>query len=392
MVWRVQKDKHPPRAGVGWLPLAKKRIFLLVVLLCALIQIGRAQTENILYSFTGGTDGGYPYAGVVRDAKGNLYGTTAYGGVANCGTVFEVTPAGQEQVLHSFSGADGAYPWAGLLMDAKGNLYGTTTFGGALNYGAVFELTSTREYKLLHSFSAKDGASPYGALIRDAEGNLYGTTAFGGSLHHGTVFRITPNRKLNVLYNFAGGTDGASPYAGLVRDAAGDLFGTTAFGGASGNGTVFRVDSSGKETVLHAFGEGLDGATPYAGLVQDRRGTLYGTTFVGGSYGLGTVFRVSAGGVEKVLLSFDDGNGQNPYGGLVLDSSNNLYGTTLFGGQYLGTVFQLSSSGIISMIYYFGDLSYQPYSGVVRDGNGNLYGTTLSYQGGGAGTVFELTP
>jgi uncharacterized repeat protein (TIGR03803 family) len=384
------------------------RLTVLVVLLCA-ARLGRAQTETILYSFAGGTDGSYPYAGLVQDSGGNFYGTTTHGGASDCGIIFQVTASGQETILYSFSGPDGAYPWAGLLLDAEGNLYGTTTVGGAYGYGTVFELTPGGTYRLLHSFDAKDGASPHGGVIQDAKGNLYGTTAFGGSSRYGTVFKLKPSGGLKVLYSFTGGKDGGSPYAGVVRDAEGHLYGTTTFDGAFGNGTVFRVSASGKEKVLHSFKGQPDGATPYAGLLQDAKGNLYGTTYYGGSggdagVGGGTVFRVTPSGKEKVLYSFCSilycPDGVYPYGGVVADASGNVYGTTITGGNSqfgasAGTVFEVTPAGTETLLYSFSvegaDGNY-PYGALVQDANGNLFGTTLRGGAYGVGTVFEVTP
>ena len=360
--------------------------------------------ETVLYSFTGGVDGGYPYAGLVRDARGNLYGTTAYGGWARCGVVFKVSSSGQETVLHSFRGPDGAHPWAGLILDGEGNLFGTTPFGGSFGYGTVFEITSAGKYKLLHSFHAKDGASPYGGLAQDAKGNFYGTTAYGGKFRYGTVFTLTRNGKHKVLYNFPGGRDGASPYAGPVLDAAGDVYGTTTFGGASSNGTVFRVSADGKEKVLHSFNGPPDGANPYASLLRDIDGNLYGTTAgggidVNGVYG-GTAFEITAAGKEKVLYHFCATiycpDGAYPYSGLIQDSSGNLYGTTESGGNSApGVAFELTLSGTETVLYDFqreGTDGYYPYAGLVEDSDGNLYGTTLSGGTAGVGTVFEVSP
>jgi uncharacterized repeat protein (TIGR03803 family) len=375
-------------------------LFLTLVFGCPYLW----SSETVLYSFTGGSDGGYPYAGLLRDAGGNLYGTTAYGGSVGCGVVFKVSSSGQETVLHSFSGPDGAYPWAGLILDRQGNLFGTTPFGGRFGYGTVFEITSAGKYKLLYTFHATDGASPYGSLVQDAKGIFYGTTAYGGKFRYGTVFKLTRNGKHKVLYSFPGGRDGASPYAGLVLDTKGSLYGTTTFGGASGNGTVFRVSAYGKEEVLHSFKGSPDGSNPYAGVLRDVSGNLYGTTALGGVYDYGvyggTVFEITAAGGEKVLYSFCATtfcpDGAYPYSGLMQDSSGNLYGTTKSGGNSApGVVFELTLSGTETVLYNFqreGADGYYPYAGLVGDSDGNLYGTTLSGGTAGVGTVFEVSP
>jgi uncharacterized repeat protein (TIGR03803 family) len=265
-------------------------------------KLSPPESETVLYSFTGAADGRNPYAGLIRDAAGNLYGTTFYGGTENsacrngCGVVFKVSPSESETVLHSFTGGtDGTNPQAGLTRDAAGNLYGTTVGGGAFGAGVVFELIrcdsapTGYDFKVLYSFTGgADGGNPYAGLIRDAAGNLYGTTA-GGGVGSGTVFKLIPcdsGYELKVLHSFTG-ADGATPVAGLIRDAAGNLYGTTLHGGTEdsaceyGCGVVFKLSPAGTETVLHSFTL-ADGANPYAGLIQDAAGNLYGTAAYGG--------------------------------------------------------------------------------------------------------------
>jgi len=263
----------------------------------------------VLYTFTGGADGGTPYAGLVQDAKEDLYGTTSSGGsFSNSGVVFKVSSKGKEAVLYTFTGgADGGNPYAGLVQGANGILYGTTLTGGDISCnhpygcGTVFKVTKTGKETVLYTFTGgADGGYPYAGLVRDAEGNLYGTTIEGGDLscNHpygcGTVFKVTKTGKETVLYTFTGGADGGYPYAGLVRDAKGNLYGTTSTGGALKAGVVFRVSSKGKETVLYTFTGGVDGASPLVlgRLVQDAKGRLYGTTELGGASKFGTVFKL----------------------------------------------------------------------------------------------------
>jgi len=266
-------------------------------------ELTKRGAEAVLYNFTGGADGGQPIAGLVRDAQGNLYGTTNVGGVLGsycCGTVFEVTPAGTETVLHAFTGgADGENPVAALVRDAKGNLYGTTGQGGGSCCGTVFELTPSDTENILFSFNYTDGSGPGpNRLVRDAKGNFYGTTSGGGAYGNGTVFELTRKGTQTVLYNFAGAADGFAPYGGVIRDAKGNLFGTT-FQGAgqgcntTGCGTVYELTPAGKFTVLHTFTGGDDGGNPAAGLVMDKQGNLYGTTYGYGTYGWGTVFKLT---------------------------------------------------------------------------------------------------
>jgi len=333
--------------------------------------------EIVLYSFPGGADGSGP-SPLLRDRAGNLYGTTGpcygYGG-CSYGTVFKVNPAGQMTVLYSFTlGLDGGYPEAGLVQDAEGNLYGTTMGGGNPNdcnswfarsqsahppmewptngCGTVFELSLSGEESVLYSFTGNsDGAFPVARLVRDSAGNFYGTTTGGGDCC-GTVFKLSPSGQETVLHRFTGGKDGASPGSALVRTALGDLIGTTGYGGAYNAGMVFKVSPAGKESVLHNFTGGADGGFPYAALIEDSKGNLYGTTSAGGAYGgfgFGTVFKLTTAGKETVLYSFTGGaDGSQPYGALVREGNGDTYGTARLGGDLncsapygCGTVFKL---------------------------------------------------
>jgi uncharacterized repeat protein (TIGR03803 family) len=301
--------------------------------------------ETVLHSFTGKPDGSQPTAAFIRDGSGNLYGTVQNGGNAGFGIVFKLSSAGRETVLHSFSSVDdGAIPAAGLVRDAAGNLYGTTCCGGSSTDGIVFKVTSARNWTILHNFAGSDGRYPFAGLIRDTAGNLYGTTSTGGASGFGTVFKLDTTGKETLLYSFTGGSDGAHPRAGVVRDSAGNLYGTTVDGGASGNGLVFKVTPAGMETVLVSFTGGADGGLPYADLIRDSAGNLYGTTSAGGAFGWGAVFKVDKTAKETVLYSFTGGtDGSCPMAGLIRDSAGNLYGTTEFGGNAgVGVVFKLT--------------------------------------------------
>lgn len=377
----------------------------------SLAGFASAQSKfKVLYSFTGGADGGGSVAGLVRDGAGNLYGTTEFGGnpscpPGTCGVVFKLVPNGDgtwaESVLYAFTGSpDGYLPHAGLILDQAGNLYGTTAFGGEFSCGGgegcgtVFKIDQTGLLTVLHTFNGgADGASPYAGLIRDAAGNLYGTTYLGGPRNGGTVFKLDVNGNETVLHSFGigGGVGGGYyPQAGLIRDAAGNLYGTTNIGGPAFWGTVFKVDKAGKFSLLYSFTGGADGGAPYDGLIPDTAGNLYGTT------SFGTVFKLDRVGNQTVLYSFAGGaDGQSPYAGLVRDSAGNLYGTTMYGGTFnRGTVFKLDVNGNETVLhsFNFGVDGGNPAAGLIRDSAGNLYGTTTY---GGAfdnGTVFKLTP
>jgi len=320
-------------------------------------------TETVLYSFKNdGNDGNTPMAGLVFDKTGNLYGTTSGGGSDASGTVFQLSPNGNgtwtEQILHSFDGTDGMLPYTGaLIFDKQGNSYGTTPYGGDYNTGIAFQLTKngngTWSANVMHSFgSGLDGKTPIATLMVDRMGSLYGTTLFGGAhgsgTSGGTVFQLTANGSgwdESVLHSFrTNGVDGRVPYAGLIFDKGGNLYGTASEGGAYNDGTVFKLTPDGKggwtERVLHAFA-GTDGQVPYASLIFDTAGNLYGTTYQGGEYGYGVVFKLAPDGkggwAETVLHSFHDRPGANPWANLIFDSAGNLFGTTAgLGGRTAG--------------------------------------------------------
>lgn len=307
-----------------------------------------------------------------------------------------------QSVLYNFTNTpDGGYPQSNLVLDAAGNMYGTTLFGGVHGRGSVFKVTPTGTETVLYSFTGgADGNVPVAGLVLDKRtGNLYGTTLYGGASANGTVFQVTPSGTETVLYSFKGGIDGFNPYSALVRVGT-TIYGTTNSGGLYGYGTVFKLTAAGKETVLHSFNSAaptLDGAYPYAGLVL-KNGKLYGTTRYGGAFNLGTVFSITPTGVETVLYSFKGGatDGAYTYAGVLFDTSGNLYGTNYSGGtDNAGTVFKLTPGGVESVLHSFvrnGLDGINPYASLIPY-KGNFYGTTL--QGGGTaniGTVFKITP
>ena len=379
---------------------------LAILAVSLLLGIARAQTETVLHSFTGNSDGLFPLGGVVFDAQGNLYGTTYEGGdyysacnPGRCGTVFKVTPSGTETVLYGFAGGgDGAFPSGGLVLDKSGNLYGTTWEGGAYNVGTVFRVTPSGTETVLYSFTGEpDAPLPSAGLVLDKKGNLYGTTTKGGAYNGGTVFRVTLSGEESVLHSFGAGTDGAFPSGGLVRDKTDNLYGATGRGGANDLGIVFKVVPSGEETVLYSFAGQPDGAHPDAGLVFDKKGNLYGTTIEGGTYKGGAVFKVTPWGKERVLYSFGAAvsDGTHPQAGLVFDTKGNLYGTTVNGGtSNLGTAFKVSPSGAERVLHSFGAYpdGVFPEAELVFDAKGTLYGTSEQGGANGGGTVFKLVP
>jgi uncharacterized repeat protein (TIGR03803 family) len=307
---------------------------------------------TVLYSFTGGGgDGAVPMARPILDQQGNLYGTTSFGGALNglgYGTVYELAPPAQpggawtETVLHAFTGvgSDGYDPIVGLVQDSQGNLYGSTVHGGANDYGTVFMLTPAGQEAWVYGFAGgSDGSDPSGLTTPDSQGNLYGTTQQGGEYGCGTVFQVNSTGQESVFYNFAGPPDdGCYPQAGLVRDSKGNLYGTA-------GSTVFMLTAAGQETILYNF-TGQEDGSPNARLVRDSQDNLYGTTLYGGAYGAGTVFKVAPNGQETTLYTFTGRagvDGAYPDGGLLPDSQGNLYGTTSGGGvNGNGMVFKLA--------------------------------------------------
>jgi uncharacterized repeat protein (TIGR03803 family) len=413
---------------------------LLFGLISALAPIASAQSkESVLHAFTYHADGGFPFAGLTFDTKGNLYGVSDYGGDLNlgicCGVVFQLTPVDSGgwtfKVIYTFTGpiTGGEAPTGSVVVDASGNLYGTTQIGGFC--GTAYELSSTEagEWKqtTLHYFNdvergeTEDGCLPSSSMIFDRAGNLYGTTQQTGATDCmtnagcGTVFELSPQAdgkwKEVVLHHFpAFSGDGISPYGALVMDSTGNLWGTTQFGGSAGEGTIFELTpgtgGAWNEKLAFSF-SGANGDLPYAGLILDAAGNFYGTTYSGGRNGTGTVYRMTphADGQlnEKVIHNFALCNqnqcpdGFAPFGGLVFDAQGNLYGTTTLGGGAstvcdqgstikvgCGVVFKLTpgteDTWTYSIVYRFpGDANggYPTDDHLAVDLTGNIYGTTL---------------
>lgn len=386
-------------------------------------QIAQAQTFTVLHTFTGGTDGKAPEAGLTLDAAGNLYGTASAGG-SGSGTVYRLTHKGSGWTfspLYNFAGGDdGATPIARVIIGPNGTLYGTTEYGGncVSNCGTVFNLAppvsvckAVKCYwdeKVLYRFLGgdKDGYQPgYGDLVFDRAGNLYGTTIFGSANSSGIVFELTPSSGSwteNILYAMTSDS-GVYPYSGVIFDHAGNLYGTALESGPETiYGTVYELTPSGSgwaETTLHNFQEATDGSSPWGGVIFDSSGNLYGTTSNRGPSGGGTVFKLTPSNgtwTLTVLHSFAGSGG--PQGGLTMDAAGNLYGTTYGDGTHdYGNVFELSPSDggwTYTDLYDFtgGDDGGNPLGSVAMDANGNLYGTTSSYGTHGYGVIWEITP
>ena len=315
-------------------------------------------------------------------------------------------PAQTLTTLHSFEGnpSDGLNPEAGLVQATDGSFYGTTRAGGDCDgypgCGTVFKITPTGTLTILYSFCSQsncaDGAAPYGGLVQATDGDFYGTTDLGGAYNYGTVFKITPGGALTTLHSFDN-VHGGNPQAGLVQATDGNFYGTTNAGGLYDSGTIFKITPGGVLTTLHTFqGYPSDGANPVAGLVQGTDGNFYGTTVSGGAYNYyGTVFKITPSGTLTMLYSFEGSDGANPVAGLVQGTDGNFYGTTAQGGGFLsyGTVFKITPGGVLTTLHTF-DITdgASPGAGLVQATDRNFYGTTESGGDANAGTIFKITP
>lgn len=363
-----------------------------------------------LYSFRLGGDGNVPQAGLVLGSDGNFYGTTQYGGAANFGTVYRMTPDGTETVITSFAAApDGGQPYSALVQGSDGDFYGTTSQGGAFGGGTVFKLTPSGVKTILWSFgSGVDGSGPRPGLIQGNDGNLYGTTTYGGANDGGTVFRITPSGSETVLWGFGAGTDGRYPYAALVQGTDGNLYGTTVAGGSTGVGTVFRLTLAGVETVLLSLDAATTGSQPEAPLIQATDGNFYGTASFGGVNGGGTLFKISSSGAATVVYSFRGGtDAALPTTGVIQGSDGDFYGTTAVGGTLAGcgdsgtqtgvcgTMFKVTPGGVETVLWDFGPEGNGWYPlpvGLVQGRDGYLYGVNSGAGENNQGAVYRLVP
>lgn len=376
---------------------AAAAITFTVSLAIGMTSAAEAAKEKTLYNFTGDNgDGDTPAGDLISDSKGNVYGVTSNGGDTQQGIVFKIDRHGAETIIHSFGSGEGLFPRGGLLMDQKGDLYGTTSAGGAFGYGVVFKLSASNKYSVLYSFAGgADGQTPVGSLVMDSSGMLYGVTQTGGAqCNCGTVFQVSPHGKKRTLYSFTGGADGNGPFAGLFLGTDSSLYGTTLRGGDPNCncGTVFKLAAGGAKTILHNFVGEADGSLPSGQLIPDAEGNLIGVTEGGGggACNCGTVYKLQTSGNEEVIHSFSEGeDGAVPYGRLLLDSAGDLYGTTWAGGPYdAGTVYEIDAGGKENVLYSFTgfDDGNEPMAGVADMGPA-VEGTTTS-GGNGPGNVF----
>ena len=388
---------HRHCRGKAWLLSA-----LLACLCLPLLAMADSISESVLHAFSG-SDGSGVNSTLVQAADGDFYGTTPTGGGSGAGTVFKLTAQGGLSLLHSFNGqSDGNMPQGGLIIGSDGNLYGTTLSGGAIGFGSVFRISTAGSFKTLASFTLSLGNYPYAGLVQGSDGNFYGTTYEGGTHNLGTVFRVTPGGVITTLHSFSGVPDGANPVAALVFGADGMLYGSALNQGANSQafGTIFRISTGGAFSVLHAFVEdpqtGNDGGAPRASLLPGTNGNFYGTTSaLGGVDYAGTVFSLTSAGVLTTLHDFDGHvEGGVPYGGLIQEKDGSLLGTTSSGGgapDGYGTVFRLTAQGTLYTLHIFEGApdGVMPAANLLRGSDGALYGTT-TLGGTGKGTVFRI--
>ena len=377
-------------------PPAARAVLPLAALLCGFVASAAVLPDDAspfrrLHVFA--RDGALPSGPLLEGADGFLYGTTALDGTrAGGGTLYRLAADGSATILHTFRGGadDGATPQGALVQAADGSLVGTTLSGGAHELGTVWRCRLDGACAVLHAFSGTDGdgANPMAGLVRARDGNLYGTTAAGGA-GHGTVFRVTPEGRTTIVHAFlADAADaGNIPQAELVQGRDGALYGTTAVDGRGGGGVAFRLTLAGEYAVLHDFANDAQGRGPSA-LVQASDGNFYGTTHGGGAHAWGTVFRMTPEGVVTTLHDFDlDGaGGVDPRAPLVDGGDGYLYGTTARGGRAVracggagcGTVYRMTLAGALGVVHSFDDSrpGNTPTAGLVRTRGGHLAGTT----------------
>jgi uncharacterized repeat protein (TIGR03803 family) len=356
-------------------------------------------------SNAGIVDGANPYSPLMQAPDGNFYGTTYLGGAmagGGAGSVFKMDNTGKITILHSFvtvAIGDGANPYGGLTLAKDGNFYGTTysalgVTGSGQNGGVVFRISPAGAYTKLFTFTGVEGGHPKAGLIQAKDGYLYGTTIKGGYLA-GAVYKMATNGTPALLHAFKGTTDGVQPTCNLLHATDGNLYGTTYAGGGSGVGTVFKLTTAGGFAVIHTFkgSAALDGSNPVSGLIQTTDGSIYGTTAAGGQSNAGTIFKIDPSGAYSVVYSFKGLEGARPWGDLLQANDGNLYGTTHEGGRGYGTVFKITLTGTFTLLHTFGEVSGDggaAAAGLIQGTDGKLYGTTNIGGKQNKGVVFRL--
>ena len=358
-------------------------------------KISTAGAFTLLYSLTSGTDGSEPNGGVIKSTDGNFYGLTSYGGSNFGGTAFKITATGAFTLLTSFNGAAlGNTPYESLLRGSDSAFYGTTSNAGPNQYyGTIFKICAGNT-TLLHAFNNSQGSYPKGSLVEATNGVLYGTTENGGSNNAGTIFKITRSGTYTVLRNLLSSTDGAEPNGSLIQATDGNLYGMNNTAGTNSGGTIFKMTLAGNYTVLRNLNT-ADGYYPFGDLVQGTDGNFYGTTSTGGSTGAGTIFKITPTGTYTVLHNLSTtADGANPKGSLVQHSNGNFYGMTTQGGTYGGgTIFKITSTGTYSVLKHLNPTTdgKAPQGKLLIGSDGNFYGMTNTGGTNNAGTIFKIT-
>ena len=384
--------------------MTRRSLLLKSALICALAVPGAAHagTFGLLHVFLDTPDGATPWSNLLFKG-GKFYGTTLEGGTSNNGVVFQMDAKGHTIILYSFQGgSDGRRPLSNVISDKAGNLYGVTEEGGTYDAGTVYRLAPDGTETLLHDFTGgSDGANSDAGLVMDKSGNLFGTTPVGGPQQAGVAFEISANGTFSVLHNFTNGSDGGFPEDSLLLDKRGNLFGTAVTGGTHGFGVVYRIDAHGNFKELYSFAGGSDGLYPQARVIEDKAGNLYGTTDFGGgtgcsgSDGCGTIFKLAPDGTETVLYAFTGGNdGAAAYTGVVADKQGNLYAATKAGGNSngYGALDELSPDGTLTVLHVFQGASDGEYPdrGLINPRTGNYIGETYTGGPDGWGTAYEV--
>ena len=338
--------------------------------------------------------GSAPNGNLLKDSDGNFYGMTSKGGTYNAGSVFKMSPDGKVTVLKEFNlNVDGGYPDGELIKGADGNFYGMTL--ASSGYGTIFKISSAGIYTIIKDLSFADGANPHGHLTLAKDGNFYGITHGGGANGNGTIFKLTPSGVYSVIHNMNKATEGGDSYASLTEGKDGNLYGVTYDGGTFGYGTIFKVTTTGTLTVLKHLSQAIDGGYPQCDLIQATDGNFYGTCYNGGSIGYGTIFKITTAGAYTVIknLSYST-DGASPYGGLMQNTDGNFYGITLAGGSKGGgTIYKLTATGIYSVIHVFDPVTEgnSSLSVLINGFDNNLY--ALCSSGGlyNLGTAFKVS-
>jgi uncharacterized repeat protein (TIGR03803 family) len=373
------------------------------LLFCGTAIASHAQSFTVLVEFGGG-NGEEPYGPLMQATDGNLYGTTTQGGTYGYGTAFRLSTAGEFTSLHSFDKEDGSDPSAPLVQGGNGNLYGADPYFGGQGSGDVFEMTLDGLFRPIYGFCPPaDCMGPQVALTAGADGNFYGVTPQSGAERLGTVFSVTPSGEVMTLYTFCSVTGcpgGFIPYTPLVLGTNGNLYGTTSSGGANNAGAFYEITPAGQLTTLYSFcslPNCADGTSYFGALVLATDGNFYDTTADGGASNYGTVFRITPQGQLTVIYSFcalaNCADGRTPQAGLVQGSDGKFYGTTNAGGQFgFGTIFEINAAGKLNTLHNFNGTDAEYSLGLMQATNGTFYGTSASGgRQGSLGTVYSLS-